>query len=151
MQDAEDEEAAAKDLHVESLRNMQEDDFYEAYSSSEDSEGDENEIAMVGDGQKSGKGMGKAKRGDRLNSELQVLALGKSTGDSAKVERLARDVSKMSKSQKLSLLSAESPELLSLLSELREKVVLFFPQHADSSSRHINYLVCVSYSHIFNY
>ena len=120
IQDAEDEEEAAKDLHQESMKNMREDDFQNDYSSSEDSAASDN-----GDpegSRKKRKSKGK-KKDDKLNKELQVLALGSpSNGELSSVERLARDVSKMTKSQKLSLIAAESPELLSLISELRERV-----------------------------
>lgn len=142
--DAEDEEEAAKELHAQKMKKLSQKDFnddLDASSSEEEEDGAEE------DAKKSNKKKKATK--DKVAKELEAIALGEHGDlrlvssscitplfacmkrvkliaffhqDDLEVEQLSKDVSKLSKQQKLDLLSEQSPELLTLVRELRERV-----------------------------
>ena len=124
VQDAEDEEAAVRDLHQQTVKKMKESDFYDNPSDDDDDEDDSDSDEEVTLKKKAKSGKSKTKGpNDKLQSELHTLALGaESSNSDVQVEKIERNIEKMSKNQKFALVSAESPELLSLVKELEEKV-----------------------------
>lgn len=115
MEDAIDEEEAAKELYQQKVKRMKKKDFYDDLDVAEDSNDDEAPKQK------------KKQTKDRVAKELEAIALGSSGdvghgSDEVVLEKLAKDVSKMSKAQKLELIAENSPELLTIVSELRERV-----------------------------
>lgn len=69
VQDAEDEELAAKDLQKQTLKKLKENDFYESFNASDSEEGSVEATKKKASSKH-------AKKSDKLTGELQVLALG---------------------------------------------------------------------------
>ena len=125
VQDAEDEEEAVKDLHKQTMKKMKDSDFYDNLSSDDDSDDDsddnDGEVTLKN---KMKSGRRKTKGGnDELQSELQTIALSANdASNSVQIEKIERNVADMSRDQKLSMMSADNPELPSLVQELKERV-----------------------------
>jgi U3 small nucleolar RNA-associated protein 3 len=100
---------------------MQESDYFEDFGDDGmDADGDDD---MDADGGSGGGGAPLPRKKDKLAGDLEDLALGLGLGGgAAHVEQLGRDVSRLSDSQRLALLKTQSPELLAMVAELRERV-----------------------------
>ena len=127
VQDAEDEEEAAEELQRQKLDRMQESDYFEDFGDNQNNLDDKDDDADDDDAIRSSssanRGQPKRAGKDRLMGELEQLALGEDDGSgSIQVEQLARDVSKLTENQKLSLIKTQSPELLGLVAELTAHV-----------------------------
>jgi U3 small nucleolar RNA-associated protein 3 len=114
--DAEDEEEAAQELHKQKLKRLSTKDYQDDLDGSDDDDGDES----------TNKQQQKRKKStDKVAKELEAIALAHGSGgemDALQVEKLTKDVSKMSKQQKIDLIAEQSPELLTIVRELRERV-----------------------------
>ena len=104
---------------------MQEADYFEDFGEGNDDDDEEEEEGALPSrvGSKKGtpgsKGPSGGKVKDQLMGELEDLALGEGDPSGVEIERLARDVSRLTEGQKLSLLHTQSPELLGVVGELR--------------------------------
>ena len=126
VQDAEDEEEAVKELHEQTMKKMTDSDYYDDLSGDDDDDDDDDEedsddevtLKKKSKVRKKTKGIS-----DKLQSELQTIALGSNNSNSnVQIEKIERNVANMTKDQKLAMITADSPELLSLVEELKEKI-----------------------------
>lgn len=128
VDDALEEEEAAKDLYKSKLRRMTEKDFLgeDSDDNEEEEEEQEGQELSLGDQlkQKKQKTTKKDKSGNNLISqELEALALRQQSGeDTEEVEKVAKSLSHLSKEQRLDLLARQAPELRTIVAELRDRV-----------------------------
>lgn len=101
--DAEDEEAAANELRKEQLSKRQERDYDDSEAKS-DSDIEESEPSKA------------------LNKQLNQLSTQTTGHGKVMIEKIQRDISKLSKKQRLEILKSEAPEMLGLVDELNEKL-----------------------------
>jgi len=94
--DAEDEEAAAKELQNEQLSKRQEIDYADS----------DEEITT--------------RKSDKLTKEIEKRSQNKKSGKMV-IEKLERNIHKLSKKQRLEILKSEAPEMLGLVEELNDK------------------------------
>mmetsp|Transcript_23971 Transcript_23971/g.40772 ORF Transcript_23971/g.40772 Transcript_23971/m.40772 type:complete len:739 (+) Transcript_23971:75-2291(+) len=105
VQDAEDEEEAAKALRREQLAKQKDSDYMDAFE-------DDEVIDDVA-----------AKKSNKLTAELELLSTASGQSKNVSIEKLNREVSKLSKSQRLDIIRLEAPEMLGLVDELNERVL----------------------------
>lgn len=106
QQDAEDEEEAALALRKEQVARRRESDY-------------EEDLYYEDDGVDNTE---RPKKADALTGALDLVANGGSGSADVTVEKLKRDVAKLSKKQRMELLKAEAPEMLGLVDELNDRV-----------------------------
>ena len=110
--DAEEEEEAAREVEQARYDDMDEDDY--GINDEEEEEEDDDDAAGAMGALLKGKGKGKDNKG--LSSSRQ-------TGDDSIEEtKISRNLSKLSRTGKLQVLMTDSPELLTLLEEFKEKL-----------------------------
>lgn len=126
VEDALEEEEAAKDLYKSKLRRMTEKDFLGEDSDDNDEEEAEEEEEgelTLGDQLKHKQKAKRDKSRNLISQELEALALRQQSGEDAEeVEKVAKSLSHLSKEQRLDLLARQAPELRTIVAELRDRV-----------------------------
>ena len=126
--DAEEEEAAAREVEQARYDEMDEEDYVDGLGGSDDGEEEEEEetlSARVKKQAKEGKEGKKAKAKAALApllGDLSLLQGGVDERGDVETARVRKDLSKLSKAGKLQVLITDSPELLTLLEEFKEKL-----------------------------
>ena len=162
LQDAEEEEEAVKELHGQKLQRMKESDFYDDDAgdgedlNDDDDEEEEEEGNDVDEGEENYESILKNKsksllkkhrhassspEGAGLIGDLVSISLGRKEGltgsgvsSGVHVEHLSKDLSSMTKAQRLELIASHSPELLGIVSELKDLMVELKDRIAPISS-----------------
>ena len=124
--DAEEEEAAAREVEQARYDEMDEEDYVDGLGGSEDDEDEEADQILSARLKKKNK---QAKEGKKskaalapLLGDLSLLQGGVDERGDVETARVRKDLSKLSKAGKLQVLINDSPELLTLLEEFKEKL-----------------------------
>lgn len=104
IEDAEDEEDAAMALRREQIAKQKESDYFDEFE-------DDEIIDPVS-----------AKKSSKLTAELELLSSASGQSKKISIEKLDRDISKLTKAQKLDMIRLEAPEMLGLVEELNDRV-----------------------------
>jgi U3 small nucleolar RNA-associated protein 3 len=126
MEDALEEEEAAQDMHREKAKRMKASDFMDEFEASEGSE--ESDADSDGSAEEWGAKNGRGKSGSATVGDLAAVALGQDEMESdaevaaVRVEKLTKNISHLSKQQRLDMIAKNSPELLGIVNELKDQV-----------------------------
>eukprot|EP01034_Spumella_vulgaris_P022961 gene22961-29146_t len=135
MDDAVDEAEAAQELQKEKVSRMQEEDFMDDYN--QNSSDEEEEVATMGSLLKGKKNATVSKSAAKRNTKLLLASangddersqglvlgsLGQHSDVNVQVEHITRDLSKLTKGQRLDLIAAQSPEFPGIVAELTERI-----------------------------
>eukprot|EP01038_Epipyxis_sp_PR26KG_P005893 gene5893-8131_t len=122
--DAEDEELAAMEMHQQKVKNMKESDFLDNLddesdhsSDSDDEDEQEKTVGSMLKGKKNDKSKNK-KNSNKSKQGLELIALGNDEDTDMNIEKITQDLDKLNKTQRMKILTAQSPELLDIVKEL---------------------------------
>ena len=121
--DAEEEEAAAREVEQARYDEMEEEDYVDGLGGSDDEEEEDQTLSARLKKNKQAKEGKKFKAAlAPLLGDLSLLQGGVDERGDVETARVRKDLSKLSKAGKLQVLITDSPELLTLLEEFKEKL-----------------------------
>lgn len=108
------------ELHAAKLKRTTADDYDNDYSDSDDEGAVTSKISKKNRALAQAAGVGGKKK---VMGQLELLALGKGDEtEGVESEKLAKDLKNMSKSQRMAIISSESPEIVGLYEDLQDKL-----------------------------